>query len=312
MYRVVIIGAGKIASGFDSPDSPETLTHAHACRQSTAFCLKGFYDSDYVRAKEAAEKWGCHAYQALDAALSEAEVVICCVPDAYHGQMLAEISKYHPRLVIAEKPLAASVAEGEEIRRIYSGKIPLLLNYSRRFLPEFHSLRKEIRQYGKFLKGVGYYGKGILHNGSHMIDLLQFLFGSAQCQAVFPGEIADFAGDPSKDLVLSVQGAPFHMLAIDSRAVTIFELELFFERARVRILDGGTMIEVYETRASVTYQGYDNYVLANRRDVNYSQAMAGLLDNAQTFLDSGYDLACTLEDGLHVLRLCMEIRGEAV
>ncbi len=312
MYKVVIIGAGRIASGFDYPDSTEILTHAHACCHSSAFCLKGFYDSDYARAREAAKKWGCHAYQTLDDALREAEVVICCVPDAFHGQMLAAIAEYSPRLVIAEKPLAVSVAEGEEIQRIYSGKLPLLLNYSRRFLPEFHSLREQIGQYGKFLKGVGYYGKGVLHNGSHMIDFLRFLFGGAQRQEVFPGGIPDFAGDLSKDLVLNVQGAPFYMLAIDSRAVTIFELELFFERARVRILDGGTMIEVYETRASSTYQGYENYALASRRNVNYSQAMAGLLDNAQKFLDSKDALACTLEDGLHVLRLCMEIRGEAL
>jgi predicted dehydrogenase len=312
MYKVAIIGAGKIASGFDAPDSPDILSHAHACRQSPAFCLAGFYDSDLGRAKEAAKKWSCRAYLALEAALSEAEVVICCVPDVYHGQMLMEISNYQPRLVIAEKPLAVSVAEGEAIRRIYHGRIPLLINYSRRFLPEFHSLREEIRQYGKFLKGVGYYGKGILHNGSHMIDLLGFLFGGVQCLEVFPGEIPDFAGDASKDLALQVQGALFYMLAVDSRAVTVFELELFFEKARVRILDGGTVIEAYETKESAAYQGYYNYALTERRSVNYSQALAGLLDNAQKFLDSGEELMCSLEDGLHVLRLCTQIKEESL
>lgn len=310
MHKSVIIGAGNIASGFDSPDSPNVLTHAHACQRSAAFQLMGFYDKDYRKAQEAAEKWDVRAYGTLNDALKEAEVVFCCVSDKYHKQILEEISAYQPRLVITEKPLAASVAEGESLRQIYDGRIPILLNYSRRFLPEFQELREEIKQYGSFLKGVGYYGKGVLHNGSHMIDFLRFLFGGVEYSEVLPCEVHDLEGDPSRDLVLKVHGEPFHMLAIDSRIVTIFELELFFEKARIRILDGGTLIEKHGVKESDTYQGYYNYVLADRETVNYSHAMMGLLQNAERFLSGTEELACSLEDGLNVLQICMQIRGE--
>lgn len=310
MHRAVIIGAGNIAAGFDNPNSPEILTHAHACQCHPAFHLLGFYDKDCRRAKEAAEKWGCYAFETLDDALREAEIISCCVPDQYHKQVLEEISPYNPKLVIAEKPLAASLEEAEAIRQIYDGRIPLILNYSRRFLPEFHKLREEIGEYGRFLKGVGYYGKGILHNGSHMLDLLRFLLGAVECLEVLPTEVQDLPGDVSKDVLLRVQGEAFHMLAIDSRAVTVFELELFFEKARIRILDGGTVIEKYEVKESALYKGYYNYFLRERENVNYSNAMMGLFGNVQEFLEHGADLSCTLKDGLDVLRLCMQIRGE--
>lgn len=311
MYRAVIIGAGNIASGFDAPDSLDILTHAHAYQCSPGFQLMGFYDIDYGRAKAAADKWGCKAYGTLEAAVRDAEVVSCCVPDLYHKQALEEISTYCPKLVIAEKPLAASVAEGEKLARIYGGRIPFLLNYSRRFLPEFQSMREEIRRYGNFLKGIGHYGKGILHNGSHMIDLLGFLLGGVGCHRILESEIHDLEGDASRDVILQIAGKPFYMTAIDSRIATIFELDLFFEKARVRILDGGNRIEKYEIRESATYQGYYNYILSECVDVDYSHAMEGLLENAGRVLDGVEGPACGLGDGLNVLKLCMQIRGES-
>lgn len=312
VYGTVIIGAGRIAAGFDTPDSSDILTHAHACQCSKDFFLKGFYDRDYRRAKEAAKKWHCHAYGGLGDAMREAEVVICCVPDANHKEILGEISQYHPKLVITEKPLASSVEEGENLMQIYGDGIPVILNYSRRFLPEFQKLRQKIKGYGKFVKGVGYYGKGIVHNGSHMIDFLRFLFGAVECLEVRPSEIRDFDGDRSRDAVLRVGTGQFHMLAIDSRIATVFEMDLFFEKARVRILDGGTLIERYQVKESAAYEGYYNYVSVGCENVDYSHAMMGLLENARGVLEDGEQSACTLEDGLAVLRLCIGIRGETL
>lgn len=310
MYHAVIIGAGNIAAGFDSPHSSHILTHAHGYQQNPLFCLRGFYDKDQTKAKQAAQIWGCRAYEALDDALKGAEVISCCVPDSYHKEVLQQAAKYHPRLVITEKPLAVSMEEARAVQRIYGGRIPLLLNYSRRFLKEFQKLRQEIPHYGSFLKGVGYYGKGILHNGSHMIDFLRFLFGSAECLEVLPTEIHDFDGDKSKDAILKIEDGQFHMIAIDSRIVTIFELELLFEKMRIRILDGGTWIERYQIRESQTYSGYYNYVLSKKESVNYGNAVRGLMEHAADFLEHGKELACTLEDGIRALQLCSRIRGE--
>ena len=145
MYHAVIIGAGNIAAGFDSPHSSHILTHAHGYQQNPLFCLRGFYDKDQTKAKQAAQIWGCRAYEALDDALKGAEVISCCVPDSYHKEVLQQAAKYHPRLVITEKPLAVSMEEARAVQRIYGGRIPLLLNYSRRFLKEFQKLRQEIR-----------------------------------------------------------------------------------------------------------------------------------------------------------------------
>lgn len=311
MYKVVILGAGNIAAKFDSPDKKEVLTHAHAFANNAAFQLLGFYDKDYGRAEEAAQTWGGQAYDNLEVALEGAEVVSCCVPDSFHGDMLKKIARYNPRLVIAEKPLAISLEEAEEIKQIYENRIPLLVNYSRRFLPEFRELKEKIKDYGKFLRGVGYYGKGILHNGSHMIDLLRFLLGEVEDIMVLPYENHDFGEvDSSKEVILKIQQGLFHMIAVDCRIATIFELELFFEKVRIRILDGGNKIETYVIEGSKVYAGYKNYQLSEVKEVNYSGAMEGLARNAENFLNQEEKLLCSLADGMNVLRTCMRIRGE--
>lgn len=313
MYKATIIGAGNIAAGFDSPESEKILTHAHAVVAHPDFELLGFYDTDEKKALEATERWGGRTYVDIESAVEEADMVCCCVTDRFHGEVLKKIAQFHPKIVIAEKPLAATYEEAKEIQDLYEGKTPLVVNYSRRFLKEFHSLKNEINSYGKFLKGVGYYGKGILHNGSHMIDILRFLLGEVEEAEVLGTPIFDFeSSDPSCDVVLKIQQENFYMLAIDCRAVTIFEMELFFERARVRILNGGEKIEIYHVEASDTYAGYKNYLLREERVVDYSQAMTGLMENVSRFLKREQQLNCTLKDGLDVLNICMRIRGELI
>lgn len=313
LYKVSIIGAGNIAARFDLPENEKILTHAHAVTEHSDFEISGFFDKDNARAFEAARRWGGKVYADMETAVQDADIVCCCVPDRFHGSVLKEVAQFRPRLVIAEKPLTDKYEEAIEIQKLYEGKIPLIVNYSRRFLEEFHRLKRDIKSYGKFLKGIGYYGKGILHNGSHMIDILSFLLGKVEDIRNLGTEIYDFeSDDPSYDVVLKVQQENFYMMAIDCRAVTIFEIELFFEKARVRILNGGEKIEIYHVEASDTYAEYKNYQPIEIRNVNYSEAMLGLMENVSRFLKGEEALNCTLQDGMDVLKICMRIRGELI
>ena len=82
-------------------------------------------------------------------------------------------------------------------------------------------------------------------------------------------------------------------------------MELFFERARVRVLDGGERIEIYHVFSSNVYEGYRNYQLVEKRAVNLSGAMLGLYDNVANFLRGKAELCCKLEDGLEALKACI-------
>ncbi len=309
VFKVLIIGAGKIGAFFDAPNSEEVLTFAHGFYGNNSFELKGFYDVNYDCACEAAKLWNCNAYNSLDEAMRDVDIVCCCVPDKYHFDILMEISKYPVELVVTEKPLVENVEQAKIIEDKYRKKT-VALNYSRRYLREFRELKEQIKEYGEFVKGVGYYGKGLLHNGSHMIDILSFLIGDVTDIGKKRFDIEDFfEDDKSVDVSFKLKKGIFNMIAIDCRVATIFEIELFFEKARVRILNGGTKIETYLIKESESFKGYYNYVYDREEIIDYSYAMKGLVNNIESYMNYGGELFCTIEDGINVLRICDEIRG---
>ena len=310
MYNVVIIGAGNIGAMFDKPEDKEILTHANGFSKSPYFQLKGFYDVDKEKVQEAAKRWNTKAFSSLEDALEDVDVVCCCVPDEYHYDMLKLISNYPVKLVITEKPLTKTLEEAIEIQKLYR-KTPCIVNYSRRFLKEFQDLKEKISEYGHFLKGNGYYGKGILHNGSHMIDLLEYLLGSIEGYEQPENAICDFyKDDVSCDVKLRIAQGTFRMNCIDCSVATIFELDLFFEKARIRILDGGVRLEKYVVKESPTYAGYYNYILEEVKNVDYSNAIVGLVNNVANFLEGKEKLKSSIESGKRVLEYCLNIRGD--
>ena len=56
---VGILGAGRMAQGFDDPGSPQVLSLAHAVQASRPFRLGGFFDRRPERAEAAEHRWGC-------------------------------------------------------------------------------------------------------------------------------------------------------------------------------------------------------------------------------------------------------------
>lgn len=313
MYKAVIVGAGNIGAFFDMPESKKILSHAHAVMVHPRVELLGFYDVDEDRSQKAVSIWNCKSFDSLESALYGADVAYCCVPDKCHFDMLKQISEYPLKMVVAEKPIAATVGEALKIKQIYERKkIPIILNYSRRFLPEFKDLRQNIKTYGKLIEGVGYYGKGIVHNGSHMIDLLSYFFErELKIESTGHAVYDYFDSDPSCNAIIGIGNGQVHMLSIDCRIATIFELDLFFEKKRVRIIDSGNKIELYSVRESEVYNGYSNYVWEQRIEVDYSNAMLGLINNYCAYMAGKEKILCSVDDGINVLSKCMEIKEKS-
>ena len=309
MYSVAIIGAGNIAAGFDDPESKKILTHAHAVFDSDLFDLKGFFDIDKDKAECASRKWKCYAYDSLERLVTGADVCVCCAPDQHHKAVIDSLVRFDPKVIITEKPLADNLDDAKELYDHFAGKTPIAVNYSRRFIPEFREIRNRLPQNGRLLKGVAYYGKGTFHNGSHMVDLLRFLFGGVVEAKRMNLEFTDMQGDPTCDALLSAGDGTVYLVGIDSREVTIFEMDLLFEKGRIRILDGGQKIELFEKGASADYVGYYNYKLSQTLDVDYSGALTGLYRNVYGFLNGKEELLCSIDDGLEVLEVCGKIRG---
>jgi predicted dehydrogenase len=314
-YSVLIIGAGKIGAFLDTPQSETVLTHANAFNCHPGFILRGFVDADREKAERAALLWGTEAFDSVTDAFARhaIDIAVVAVPDEAHYQLLLELADRPLKLVFVEKPLAKSRAEGESIVRLYhEGGIGLAVNYSRRFVHAFVDLRDRIArgEFGRYLTGAGYYGKGTLHNGSHMVDLLCFLLGEPIGMKAL-GAIRDWSDDdPTCSVLLEIaEGCQFVMQGLDCRCYTLFEMDLLFEKARVRLVDSGFALELYGVIDSGVFAGYRVLSAGKRHAVDLSTALYEAAVGIYGHLSAGRPLACTGDDGLRTLAICTDIIG---
>lgn len=309
-FTAVIIGAGRIASQFDSPQSREVLTHAHAFSKHPQVDLRGILDSNRGVARREGKKWGCPAYDDVDVMMKavQPDIVSICTPDMSHFDMLLKVASYKPRIVICEKPVTMNVTSTRKIvRRYHRLGIPIVVNYSRRFDRVVREIQHAILTgvYGKILCASGIYTKGIIHNGSHMIDLCRFLFGEIR-SILTTIEVTDYSRSDS-----SISGflefdlcKQFHLMVGDERKYSIFELDILFESRRVRLIDSGFYVSVQEVKHDRRYAGYQCLHSPVNKRTSLHRAMLALVDNVVKYLSHRQLLVGRVEDAAETQRVC--------
>lgn len=308
-YTVLIIGAGNIASKYDTKLTPGILTHAHAIICNPRLKLLGFVDVDKRNAKQAVEKWGGTAYSSLEEVAEMPDIICIATPDQFHYDNLIEALNIQPKCIIVEKPIVDQSFQVSLLRkRLESVRIPIIVNYSRRFLREFDNIRKKIAEseFGDLLCGNVYYGKGLVHNGSHLINLLLFLLGDMDVAHIEKG-VADYKSDDlSYSMLLRLKDALVSMMCVDCRSITTFEMDLLFEKGRLRYIGSGDVIEVYNRMESTVYNGEIVYALADTIKVDYSRALIQLYNTViNTIENRNADSKSSLEDALKTLDICI-------
>lgn len=261
MYKAGIVGCGMIAGAVEDPKAPGTYSHAKAYRSNAAFTELGMVDRHPERAEALARRFSGRAFPDVAALLAglRPDVVSVCVPDDLHFEVLREVltSPHRPRVVFAEKPVCTEPSQLDELERLErSAGARILVNHTRRFCPAHRRLRDLVRggTLGGLLRGqVDYYG-GFLHLGVHVVDLLQFLFGTALEPAELrPCCASKYPDDPTLDGTLLLGSAPVRLSGIPERHYQVLDISLFFERGQIRLTDFGKRVEVL--RRTVNAEG---------------------------------------------------------
>jgi len=312
-FETVIIGAGNIGAFYDHPDSKDVLSHAHGINLHPEFELCGFIDCDEEILKRAASIWKTSGYRSLDeyTQCHQVDVVIIAVPDELHYEYLFKVLNFSPKLVILEKPIVTSLEDAKALELLNANiTVQIIVNYSRRFESKYNNIYQLIQsnKLGRFTNGTGYYGKGILHNGSHLLDLLNYLIGEFN-EFEFLGQLLDYKfDDPSISAILKYKHAQFYLQAIDSNYMTIFELDLFFEKGRIRISQLGKCIEIFTPKESDTLKEYIFLETEERYHLDNSMAIINLYNHASNVLKSIEVPICSIQDGLKVFSQCIRLK----
>lgn len=299
-YRVAIIGAGDIGCGADAPDSKEFLTHTHAIHENPSLSLVALADIDKNRADSEAKKWGTKAYADIEEMFTaeQSDIVVIATPDNTHAQMLEYVLKKNIKLIVLEKPVVVNDAEAEQLSKIETS-VPIIVNFRRRFDPTVIRLADELRrgEHGRIIFAEGTYVRGILHNGSHMLDLARLLFGEILSATPDPSSVInDFPeGLPTIGGTAVFERCPsFRLNAADGRKQFIFELGIITEKKSFYFTDEGMNL-TEKTEAGESYT----------TKTGLDMAFPALYAHAVSILDGKETSRSILDNALQTHAACM-------
>ncbi len=315
-YTAAVIGAGSIGglkpSEYDSPGSDNILTHCHAIQAHQNTNLIAVVDTNKEKAKEVAKKWDTHWYTSIPELYYDQgvwpDIIVVATPTETHQTILMQIQHYSPGLVICEKPFTDSIQQARDIIEAYEkANIPLMVDYIRRFDPTVQKVKDtiETRSMGKAQSCRVIYNRGLKREGSHAIDLCNYLFGKCWEGFIVDAHhlLTDYSeADPTYAVHLEYESCPHVFLTpADGRQFSIFEVDILLEGGRIIFYEHGLKCAVFKVMPEPVYGDYETLCYSpTTRETGLNRALWNLVDNAVAHLDEGEALLCSGGEALRV------------
>lgn len=315
--NVLIVGCGNIAGRFDMLNSSNTYaqTHAGAYSKNKAFTILACVEPDQNCRDEFMKYWKVDiGFATLSEAINsdvEFDVVSICSPTEQHEDNILSAIKLKPRLIFCEKPIAPDLCSSKTVALACEvANIPLAVNYSRRWDPVIADFSKKLNkaEYGKLRSVVGIYNKGILNNGSHLIDLLQLLLGELIIASI--GQLTHdyLEEDPSISASLVTKtGIPIHLVTGNAMDYSLFEIQFIFENSMVTMLDGGARWHIRKCVDSEIYAGYHALNVGESTVGGYAMAMENAIENIHDYIADDSIMLSTAKNSLAAQSFCEDL-----
>ena len=313
-YRAAVIGCGRIGTDTGDPGSGSSRIRSHAAAyvESPRTELVALCDTDEGRLAHAAERWPGAACYSRVADLLDRErpdlVSICTSPSAHIG-VLEEALEANVPGVLLEKPVAALLEEAERaLESVAGSRTRVAVNYIRRFPPAYRGAIRDIS--GGALGDIQHVGvlytKGVVNNGTHVLDLLRALLGQPE-EAEVVGEAPDGEADPTVSARVRFGGgveAWVHGLSGD--AYNVFDVDILGTDGRLFFTDLGHRLCRYSAEDTRSVHGFRQ--LQPEPEVvptELASAVRFAVEDLVRSIETGTAPQCTLEDGYAALELAL-------
>lgn len=316
---VLIVGCGRIAGGFDEEGGGPVRSHAGAYRAHGGFRLAACVEPDPERRTAFMAAWDVpQGFATLEEALGSGvafDVASLCAPTPEHVAALEALLAARPRAVLCEKPVTGDLdATRRLVAAFAEAGVPLAVNHLRRFDGRVRTLKDELAagDWGAVRSVVGLYNKGVLNNGSHMVDLIHLLFGPVAPVAVAGAREDGVPGDPTVDAVLRLDdGTPVHLVGADARDYAVFELSIVAEAGLLALCDSGFRLVTRRTRPSPRFAGYRDLGDGTVEATGLDEAMVAAVANLHDAVCEGVALWSDGASALAAQETCERLRSMA-
>lgn len=316
-YSVGIIGCGDIGFLFDHKKKTKgALTHFKAFNDSPKFSIKAVSDINIKTVQIIRKKYNIPVYIDYRKMLNENnfDVIVIATNDEIHIEILRELIKYKPKLVFCEKPLGLNYDEINEIISLYKkNKINLQVNYTRRFLDEFDFIEKIIKKekLGKIESMTFYYSRGLIHNASHYLDLINRYIGETEKNLIkvsVKKGISKFDDTVSFDMIYK-NGLEVRFIGLEPTKLSFAEVDISGTKGRVRI-NYKNEIEIYKVKENKLFKGYSVYEITDCKKIDYAGALPNAADNIYKVLEGKEKMRSPAENSLKIFELINRINNK--
>ncbi len=243
-YKAAIIGLGNIAWKFDrnlANDKNAPQTHAGAYQAHKNTIIVGGCSPKEQDRVSFAQQYRVGVFENVDELLDQTnpDIVSVCSPSEFHYRHTLQCLEAQIPMIWLEKPPAANLKETNVlIEKEKDSKSTVLVGFQRRYSSCYSKLRN---LYAEQLLGEPRsvhltYSRGLLLNGSHIIDTLLFVLGddaqlSLECVLSADKKNPSFCFKNSNGLLCHVEGIslPYHCI----------DITLTCEKGRASVLYGG-------------------------------------------------------------------------
>ncbi|HBS47699.1 TPA: hypothetical protein DEO28_05045 [Candidatus Dependentiae bacterium] len=312
-YSVAIVGLGNIGMLYDynQPDNDNYLTHTKSFDHHADFEIK--YLVDVNKEKNTLAKLRYPKAIVVDDLEKISKfpdiVVLSSIPSVNYQIFNKLKDREEIKLFVLEKPFWNSDLVYSDVKK-YSKKC--VVNYIRKYIPFYQQLKLNILKniYGKPLGIHIWYSKGLRNNGSHLIDILNYLFDSVyDLESI---KIINFVNDyKEQDLSISfsvkyeykAHKFPVFFQASDERFFSLIEFDIVFEKKRFRFFDFGNQVEIYEVENDHVFSGYKNLVGKQILNIDMNKYGYHMCDYLSKLLKCEVDNFSSLDNEFQIYKL---------
>lgn len=317
--RAVVVGLGQIGMGYDAVLDPVTflLTHCRSFEQHPEFDLLTGIDPEQHKRETFENIYGRKSYATIEEAalLGKADVVAISTPTDTHGKILELVlDVFSPDIIVCEKPLSFNLLEAERMVSLCGKKnCRMYVNYMRRSNPGVTKI-KEMLDSGNIktpVKGVAWYSKGLLNNGSHLLDTLQFWLGNIAGFKIIEVGRKWQGRDPEPDFAINFEGGKIYFMVAKEEDFSYYTIEIISPNGRLTYDCGRELMKWSCVVADPIYPGYRTLSTCEESvDTDSKRSQLHFLDQIICDVNGVGANVCKGDEALETLRWMDRIRAE--
>ncbi len=289
-WKTLLVGLGGIGLNYDIDldKSKYCFSHANSLDRLNAFELSAVVDNRPQALESFNKVYSSATFNKLENALkaNEYDVIVISTPSETHVGIIDNIlSSKHPKFILIEKPIAENLVATEYIVNACRSKnIDIYVNYFRRAELGSKQVKTLIDSQlsSSYITGIVWYSKGILHTGTHFIDLLSYWLGP-----IIKSNLIKKRDNINPDLQLFFKNSDVLLKYTGFESFSKNSIELISNKGVLKYENGGRVINWHPVFEDKLFKGFF-FPATNAKSIpsNFNNYQLSVYQNIDDYLSN--------------------------